>query len=75
VILDSSIMIEAERQRLDVTRFLKLVAERIERKRRQARRTFLGDLKATVAIYPRIPSMICSSTLCALERGYAIEVY
>jgi predicted nucleic acid-binding protein len=29
VILDSSIMIEAERQHLDVTRFLKLVAERI----------------------------------------------
>lgn len=29
VILDSSIMIEAERQRLDTTRFLKLVRERI----------------------------------------------
>jgi hypothetical protein len=29
VILDSSIMIKAERQRLDVARFLKLVTERI----------------------------------------------
>jgi predicted nucleic acid-binding protein len=68
-------MIEAERQRLDVARFLKLVAERIgEREaalcsisvaelahgiyradtpeRRQARRAFLDDLKATVAVYP-----------------------
>jgi predicted nucleic acid-binding protein len=75
VILDSSIVIEAERQRLDVARFLKHVAERIgEREtalcsitvaelahgihrantpeRRQARRAFLDDLKATVAIYP-----------------------
>lgn len=75
VILDSSIMIEAERQRLDVARFLKLVTERMgEREaalcaisvaelahgvyradtaeRRQARRAFLDDLKATVAIYP-----------------------
>ena len=75
VILDSSIMIEAERQRLDVAGFLKLVTERIgEREaalcsisvaelahgvhragtpeRRQARRAFLDDLKATVVIYP-----------------------
>ena len=75
VILDSSIMIEAERQRLDAARFLKLVTERIgEREaalcsisvaelahgvhragtpeRRQARRAFLDDLKATVVIYP-----------------------
>lgn len=75
VILDSSIMIEAERQRLDVARFLRLVAERIgEREaamyaisvaelahgvhradtaeRRQARRAFLDDLKATVTIHP-----------------------
>jgi hypothetical protein len=29
VVLDSSIMIEAERQRLDVARLLKLVSERI----------------------------------------------
>lgn len=29
VILDSSIVIEAERQRLDVARFLKVVAQRI----------------------------------------------
>jgi predicted nucleic acid-binding protein len=75
VILDSSIAIEAERQRLDVARFLKRVAERIgEREaalcsisvaelahgvhrantpeRRKARRAFLDDLKATLAIYP-----------------------
>jgi tRNA(fMet)-specific endonuclease VapC len=75
VILDSSILIEAERQGLDVARFLKLVVERIgEREaalcaisvaelahgihragtpeRRQARRAFLDDLKAAVAIYP-----------------------
>ena len=75
VILDPSILIEAERQRLDVTRFLKQVTGRIgEREaaicaisvaelahgvyraatpaRSQARRSFLDDLKATVAIYP-----------------------
>src|SRR5437899_9228058 len=75
VILDSSIMIEAERQRLDVARFLKHIATKIgEREaalcsisvaelahgvhrantpeRRQARRTFLDDLKATVPVYP-----------------------
>lgn len=75
VILDSSILIEAERQRLDVGRFLRHVAERIgEREaalcaisvaelahgihradtpeRRQTRRAFLDDLKATLAIYP-----------------------
>jgi tRNA(fMet)-specific endonuclease VapC len=74
VILDSSIVIEAERQRLDVGRFLKFVAEQIgEREaalcsvtvaelahgvhrantpeRREARRAFLDDLKATVVIY------------------------
>jgi len=75
VILDSSIVIEAERQRLDVARFLKVVAQRIGEseaamcaisvaelahgvhraetaERRLARRTFLDDLKATLAIYP-----------------------
>jgi len=75
VILDSSIMIEAERRRLDVARFLKHIATKIgEREaalcsisvaelahgvhrantpeRRQARRTFLDDLKATVPVYP-----------------------
>lgn len=75
VILDSSILIEAERQRLDVARFLKLVRERIGDRevaicaisvaelahgvaradtveRRQARRAFLDDLRATVAIHP-----------------------
>jgi predicted nucleic acid-binding protein len=75
VILDSSIVIEAELQQLNVARFLKLVTERIgEREaalcsisvaelahgihransteRRQTRRAFLDDLKATVMVYP-----------------------
>ena len=75
VILDSSIVIEAERQRLDVARFLKHIAGRIGDRetalcaisvaelahgiyrantpeRRQNRRAFLDDLKATVTIYP-----------------------
>ena len=75
VVLDSSVVIEAERQRLDVTRFLKHISTRIgEREvtlcsisvaelahgvyradtpeRRQARRAFLDDLKATVPVYP-----------------------
>lgn len=75
VVLDSSIVIEAERQRLNVARFLKYVTSQIgEREaalcsisvaelahgvyradtaeRRQARRAFLDDLKATVPIYP-----------------------
>lgn len=75
VVLDSSIVIEAERQHLDVARFLKHIANRIgEREaalcaisvaelahgidradtpaRRQARRAFLDDLKATVPVYP-----------------------
>jgi predicted nucleic acid-binding protein len=75
VILDSSIVIEAERRRLDVARLLKLVTERIgereaalcsitiaelahgiyrgdTRERRQARRAFLDDLKASIMIYP-----------------------
>jgi tRNA(fMet)-specific endonuclease VapC len=75
VVLDSSVVIEAERQRLDVARFLKHVTARIgEREaalcsisvaelahgvhradtpeRRQARRAFLDDLKATVPVYP-----------------------
>lgn len=75
VILDSSVVIEAERQRLDVARFLKDIAFRIgEREaalsaisvaelvhgihrantpeRRQLRRDFLDDLKATVPVYP-----------------------
>jgi len=75
VVLDSSVVIEAERQRLDVARFLKHIAAQIgEREaalcsisvaelahgihradtpeRRQARRTFLDDLKATVPVYP-----------------------
>jgi tRNA(fMet)-specific endonuclease VapC len=74
VILDSSVVIEAERQRFDVARFLKHLASRIgEREvalcsitvaelahgiyraetadRRQARRTFLDDLKAAVPVY------------------------
>jgi predicted nucleic acid-binding protein len=74
VVLDSSVVIDAERQRLDVTRFLKLISTRIgEREaalcsisvaelahgvhradtpeRRQARRAFLDDLKATVPVY------------------------
>jgi predicted nucleic acid-binding protein len=75
VVLDSSIVIEAERQRLDVARFLKHIAAQIGEQeaalcsisvaelahgihradtpsRRQARRTFLDDLKATVPVYP-----------------------
>jgi predicted nucleic acid-binding protein len=75
VILDSSVLIEAEPQHLDVTRFLKHIATQIgEREaalcsisvaelahgihrantpeRRQARRAFLDDLKATVPVYP-----------------------
>ena len=74
VILDSSVMIDAERQRLDAARFLKHVAAKIgEREaaicsisvaelahgihradtpeRRQIRRAFLDDLKATVPVY------------------------
>ena|ERR1017187_7620384 len=75
VVLDSSVVIEAERQRLDVAGFLKHIATEIgEREaalcsisvaelaygihradtpeRRQARRAFLDDLKATVPVYP-----------------------
>ena len=75
VILDSSVIIAAERQRLDVTRFLKFIAEKIGAReaalsaisvaeiahgihradtaeRRQIRRAFLDDLKATVPVYP-----------------------
>lgn len=75
VVLDSSVVIEAERQRLDVTRFLKYIVNQIgEREaalcaisvaelahgihradtpaRRQVRRAFLDDLKATVPVYP-----------------------
>jgi tRNA(fMet)-specific endonuclease VapC len=75
LILDSSIVIEAERQRLDVGCLLKQIVNRIgEREaalcaisvaelahgihrantpeRRQARREFLDDLKATVPVYP-----------------------
>jgi predicted nucleic acid-binding protein len=75
VVLDSSVMIDAERQRLDVARLLKRIFTQIgEREvavcsisvaelahgvhradtpeRRQSRRTFLDDLKATVPIYP-----------------------
>ncbi len=75
VILDSSAMIDAERQNLDVTRFLKHItvktgnlkaalsvisvaelAHGVHRantpERRQRRRAFLDDLKATVPVYP-----------------------
>ena len=75
VVLDSSVVIEAEREHLDVARFLKHIATQIgEREvalcsisvaelaygiyradtpdRRQARRAFLDDLKATVPVYP-----------------------
>jgi tRNA(fMet)-specific endonuclease VapC len=75
VVLDSSVVIEAERQRLDVARFLKHIATQIGDReaalcsitvaelahgihradtpeRRQARREFLDDLKATVPLYP-----------------------
>jgi len=75
VALDSSVVIEAERQRLDVARFLKHISTQIGEcevalcsisvaelahgvhradtpERRQTRRAFLDDLKATVPIYP-----------------------
>jgi predicted nucleic acid-binding protein len=75
IILDSSILIEAERRRLDVTRFLKYITEALGEmevglacisvaelahgvhradtlERRQARRAFLDDLKATMMIFP-----------------------
>jgi predicted nucleic acid-binding protein len=75
VVLDSSVVIKAERQRLDVALFLKHVAAQIGEcevalcsisvaelahgiyradtaERRQARRVFLDDLKATVQVYP-----------------------
>ena len=75
VILDSSVMIDAERQRLDVARFLKHITAIVGNReaalssisvaelahgiyrantpeRRQARRAFLDDLKATVPVYP-----------------------
>lgn len=75
VVLDSSIVIEAERQQLDAARFLRHIAAQLgEREaalcaisvaelahgihradtaaRRQARRAFLDDLKATVPVYP-----------------------
>jgi len=75
VVLDSSVVIDAERQHLDVARFLKnvstLIGEReaalcsisvaelahgVHRadtpERRQTRRAFLDDLKATVPVYP-----------------------
>jgi predicted nucleic acid-binding protein len=75
VVLDSIVVIEAERQHLDVASFLKHIANQIgEREialcsisvaelaygiyradsadRRQARRAFLDDLKATVPVHP-----------------------
>ena len=75
IILDPSVLIEAERQRLDVASFLNNITGRLgEREaalcsisvaelaygvyrantleRRQARRAFLDDLKATLAVYP-----------------------
>lgn len=75
VVLDSSVVIEAERQRLDVVRFLRYIATQIGDReaalcsitvaelahgihradtpeRRQARREFLDDLKASVPVYP-----------------------
>ena len=75
VILDSSVMIDAERQKLDVGRFLKHIAPTIGNhktalsvisvaelahgvhrantpERRDSRRAFLDDLKATVPVYP-----------------------
>jgi tRNA(fMet)-specific endonuclease VapC len=75
VVLDSSVVIEAERRRLDAAQFLKHIAAQIgEREaalcsisvaelahgvhragtpeRRQTRRAFLDDLKATLPVYP-----------------------
>jgi len=75
VVVDSSVVIEAERRRFDVARFLKHIATAIGDReaalcsisvaelahgihraetpeRRQARRAFLDDLKATMPIYP-----------------------
>ncbi len=73
VILDLSVMIDAERQRLDVARFLKHITAKIGDReaalssicvaelahgiyrantpeRRQSRRAFLDDLKATLPV-------------------------
>jgi tRNA(fMet)-specific endonuclease VapC len=75
VILDSSVVIEAERQQLNVAQFLKQIVQKIgEREaalsaitvaelvhgiyrantveRRDRRRAFLDELKATVPVYP-----------------------
>ncbi|MGA2433681.1 MAG: PIN domain-containing protein [Bryobacteraceae bacterium] len=75
VILDSSVVIEAERQQLNAAQFLKQIAQKIgEREaalssigvaelvhgiyrantaeRRNRRRAFLDDLKASVPVYP-----------------------
>lgn len=75
VILDSSVVIEAERQQLNIAQFLKQIVQKIgEREaalssitvaelvhgiyrantleRRDRRRAFLDDLKATVPVYP-----------------------
>ena len=75
VILDSSVVIEAERQHLNAAQFLKQIAQKIgEREaalssitvaelvhgiyranpieRRDRRRAFLNELKATVPVYP-----------------------
>src|SRR5881628_1313076 len=96
VILDSSIMIEAERQRLDVARFLKHIATKIgEREaalcsisvaelahgvhrantpeRRQARRTFLDDLKATVPVYRSLQKRLSWSERSTPNRRSAIN--
>jgi predicted nucleic acid-binding protein len=75
VILDSSVIIEAERHGLTVAQFLKHIIEKIgemeaalcsitvaelahgiyradTRERRERRRVFLNELKATVPVYP-----------------------
>jgi len=75
VILDSSVLIEAERQHLNATQFLKRIVQQIGEteaavcsitiaelahgvhraetlERRERRRAFLDELKATLPIYP-----------------------
>jgi predicted nucleic acid-binding protein len=75
VILDSSVVIEAERQRLNAAQFLKQIVQKLgdmetalcsvtvaelvhgiyradTPERRERRRAFIDDLKATVPVYP-----------------------
>ena len=48
IILDSSVVIEAERQQLNVAQFLTQIAQKIG----EHEAAFLDDLKAAVPVYP-----------------------